>query len=119
MGQELETGYSARRMYEYLSDSQISSLARQADRNGLQQELINSPELSFDWHSQMIGKVMHHPILGGMLGLVNPFLATLAHRPNRMPNRLLDRGRYDQQLCRPPGINQGITRQRTNEQGIN
>ena len=71
-------------MYEYLSDSQISSLARQADRNGLHQELINSPELSFDWHSQMIDKVMHHPILGGMLGLVNPFLATLAHRPNRL-----------------------------------
>ena len=90
LGQELETGYSARRMYEYLSDSQISSLARQADRNGLQQELINSPELSFDWHSQMIDKVMHHPILGGMLGLMNPFLATLAHRPNRLPNRLLD-----------------------------
>ena len=84
LGHELETGYSARRMYEYLSDSQISSLARQADRNGLHQELINSPELSFDWHSQMIDKVMHHPILCGMLGLVNPLLATLAHRPNRL-----------------------------------
>ncbi|MFB3097337.1 MAG: geranylgeranyl reductase family protein [Dehalococcoidia bacterium] len=84
LGQELETGYSARRMYEYMSDNQINSLARQADRNGLQQELINSPELSFDWHSQMIDKVMHHPMLGGMLGLVNPLLATLAHRPNRM-----------------------------------
>ena len=84
LGQELETGYSARRMYEYLSDGQISSLARQADRDGLQQELMNSPELSFDWHSQMIDKVMHHPILGGMLGLVNPLLATLAHRPNRL-----------------------------------
>ena len=90
LGQELETGYSARRMYEYMSDSQISSLARQADRNGLHQELINSPELSFDWHSQMIDKVLHHPILGGMLRLVNPFLATLAHRPDRLPKRLLD-----------------------------
>ena len=67
-----------------MSDGQISSLARQADRNGLQQELINSPELSFDWHSQMIDKVMRHPVLGGMLGLVNPFLATLGHRPNRL-----------------------------------
>ena len=92
LGPELETGYSARRMYEYLSDSQISSLARQADQNGLQQELINSPELSFDWHSQMIEKVVRHPILGGMLGLVNPFLATLAHRPNRLPDRFLDLG---------------------------
>ena len=88
LGQELETGYSARRMYEYLSDSQISSLARQADRNGLQQELINSPELSFDWHSQMIDKVMRHPILGGMLGLANPFLAALAHRPSRLLERV-------------------------------
>ena len=71
-------------MYEYMSDSQISSLARRADRDGLHQELINSPELSFDWHGQMIDKVMHHPILGGMLGLVNPLLSTLAHRPNRL-----------------------------------
>ena len=90
LGQELETGYSDRRMYEYLSDSQISSLARRADRDGLHQELIDSPELAFDWHSQMIDKVMRHPVLGGMLGLVNPFLASLAHRPNLLPNRLLD-----------------------------
>ena len=82
LGQELETGYSARRMYEYLSDSQICSLARQAERNGLQQELMNSPELSFDWHSQMIEKVVHHPLLSGVLGLVNPLLATIAHRSN-------------------------------------
>ena len=91
LGKELETGYSARRMYEYMSDGQISSLAHRADRDGLHQELINSPELSFDWHSQLIDKVMHHPVLGGMLGLVNPFLATLAHRPNRLPERLPER----------------------------
>ena len=84
LGKELETGYAARRTYEYMSDSQINSLARRADRDGLHQEMINSAELSFDWHSQIIAKVMGHPVLGGMLGLVNPLLTTLAHRPNRL-----------------------------------
>ena len=80
LSQELEMGYSARRLYEFLSDQQISSLVRHAGSRGVYNELLNSPELSFDWHSQMISKVIDHPVLGGVLKVVNPLLSRIAHR---------------------------------------
>ncbi|MDP6497746.1 MAG: NAD(P)/FAD-dependent oxidoreductase [Dehalococcoidia bacterium] len=78
---ELEVGYSARRMFEYLGDSHISSLIHQASNNGFIAELADSPEVSFDWHSSMIGKIAGHPTLGGVLRLVNPLLARMAKSP--------------------------------------
>ncbi|HEU0021641.1 MAG TPA: NAD(P)/FAD-dependent oxidoreductase [Dehalococcoidia bacterium] len=75
---ELEAGYSARRLFEFLTDQQINSLIRQVTSNGLHQELINSSESSFDWHSQVIGKIMRNPAVSGMLRLVNPLLAKFA-----------------------------------------
>jgi len=81
LSKELEVGYSARRLFEYLGDSHISSLIQQASKNGFVAELANSPEVSFDWHSSMIGKIMGHPTLGGVLKMVNPFLARMAKVP--------------------------------------
>ena len=78
LSNELEVGYSARRVFEYLGDSHISSLIHQAGSNGFVAELANSPDVSFDWHSSMIGKIMGHPTLGGVLRLVNPLLARMA-----------------------------------------
>ena len=78
---ELEVGYSARRVFEYLGDSHISSLIHQASNNGFIAELADSPDVSFDWHSSMIGKIMGHPTLGGVLRLVNPLLARMARPP--------------------------------------
>ena len=78
LSQELEVGYSARRLFEALNDQQISSLVRQAGLNGIRRDLANSPGMSFDWHSGMIGKVMGHPVLGGALRLINPLLAHFA-----------------------------------------
>jgi geranylgeranyl reductase family protein len=78
---ELEVGYSARRVFEYLGDSHISSLIHQASNNGFIAELADSPDVSFDWHSSMISKIMGHPTLGGMLRLVNPLLARMARSP--------------------------------------
>lgn len=81
LSNELEVGYSARRAFEFLGDSQISSLFHQASKNGFVAELANSPDVSFDWHSSMIGKIMGHPTLGGVLRLVNPLLARIARAP--------------------------------------
>ncbi|MCH7736160.1 MAG: NAD(P)/FAD-dependent oxidoreductase [Chloroflexi bacterium] len=81
LSNELEVGYSARRVFEYLSDSHISSLIDQAGKNGFVSELAASPDVSFDWHSSMIGKIMGHPTLGGVLRLVNPLLARMAKPP--------------------------------------
>ena len=78
---ELEVGYSARRMFEYLGDSHISSLINQANVNGFVAELADSPDVSFDWHSSMIGKIMGHPTLGVVLRLMNPILARMAKSP--------------------------------------
>jgi digeranylgeranylglycerophospholipid reductase len=81
LSQELEVGYSARRIYEALSDQQISSLVRQSAASGVLYDLANAPDTSFDWHSRLIGKVLGHPVLGGALRLVNPLLARLARPP--------------------------------------
>ena len=81
LSNELEVGYSARRVFEFLGDSHISSLIHQASTNGFVAELANSPDVSFDWHSSMIGKVMGHPTFGGVLSLVNPLLARMAKTP--------------------------------------
>lgn len=78
LSHELETGYSARRFYEFLSDQQISSLIRQAGSNGVYEDLANSPDTSFDWHSQVIGKLMSHPAIYGVLHLLNPLLSKFA-----------------------------------------
>ncbi len=78
LAREFEVGYSARRLFEFLGDGHISALVDQASKNGFVASLANSPDVSFDWHSSMIGKIMGHPGLGGLLRLVNPLLARTA-----------------------------------------
>ena len=81
LSRELETGYSARRLCEFLTDQQISSLVRKAASNGVHTQLVNPSETSFDWHSRMIAIVMANPILGRALRLINPLLARFAYQP--------------------------------------
>jgi len=81
LSNELEVGYSARRVFEFLGDNHISALICQAGKNGFVSELAASPDVSFDWHSSMIGKIMGHPTLGGVLRLVNPLLARVTKPP--------------------------------------
>lgn len=75
LSDELEAGYSARRLYEFLTDQQISSLVRHTGASGLHEELLRSSEPSFDWHSQIIARAISHPVLNSMVRLVNPLLA--------------------------------------------
>jgi len=82
LADELEAGYSARRLYEFLTDQQISLLVRQTGANGLHEELVSSWESSFDWHSQIIAKAVGHPALNSVLRLVNPLLAKFAPAPD-------------------------------------
>ena len=78
LARELEIGYSARRLYEYLSDRQVSSLVQQAGSKGICSDLTGGPDMCFDWHSRIIGRVMGHPALRSGLRLINPLLARLA-----------------------------------------
>jgi len=81
LADEMEVGYSARRLYEFLSDQQIGSLVKRAGANGFNSELVDASEGTFDWHSKMIGQIMGNPGLGGALRMINPFLARFAHHP--------------------------------------
>jgi len=98
---ELEAGYSARRLFEFMTDQQISLLIRQATSNGLHQELLNSSESSFDWHSQVIGKIMCNPAVSGALKLVNPLLAKFAPTSDVPPDVTAAIPRYEETFARP------------------
>jgi len=81
LADEMAVGYSARRLYEFLSDQQIGSLVKRAGANGFNSELVDASEGTFDWHSKMIGQIMGNPGLGGALRMINPLLARFAHHP--------------------------------------
>ena len=81
LSRELEVGYSARRLFEFLNDLQIGALTRQAVAAGVHIDLTSSPDVSFDWHSRAIAKIMGYPALGGALRLINPILARFANQP--------------------------------------
>ena len=78
LSKEMDTGYSARQAFESLKDTQIDSLMRTISTNGLHRYLVNSRAVSFDWHSNVIIKVLSNPVFGKALSLVNPLLAAFS-----------------------------------------
>ena len=77
---ELESGYSARRLYEYLSDRQIDSIMSQARTKGFTDQIIHCEDISFDWHSKLIGRMINYPGIHNVLKLINPIFAKLAQQ---------------------------------------
>jgi len=57
---ELEIDYYARRFYERLSDQQIDRLFDIIISNGIDETLLRAEDLSFDWHSTAILRLMGH-----------------------------------------------------------
>lgn len=80
-GRELTIGYYARRLYEALGDGQIERLLDASAASGLQDELVQSREFAFDWHSRLILKALHPTYLGSVIRsfgpVVRPFLSRL------------------------------------------
>jgi geranylgeranyl reductase family protein len=54
LGRELRTGYTARRLYERLSNHHIDKIFDIVESRGIHQTLLKSPDFSFDWHSDVI-----------------------------------------------------------------
>lgn len=79
LADELERGYSARRLYELLSDKQINAIMRYADNQDFGEAIIGSGDVSFDWHSHFIGKLINYPGINGILKLINPVVARLGN----------------------------------------
>lgn len=79
-GRELTIGYYARRLYEALGDGQIERLLSASAASGLQDELINSREFAFDWHSRLILKALRPKYLGSVIRSFGPVVRPLLSR---------------------------------------
>jgi digeranylgeranylglycerophospholipid reductase len=60
MGKELYRGHWARWAYTRLSDRQIEGIFSMVNSSGMIEDLLNSSNLSFDWHSRLILAMLKH-----------------------------------------------------------
>jgi len=58
LGRELEIDYYARKFYERLSDQQIDRIFDIIKSHGIDEALLKAKDLSFDWHSRAVLRLM-------------------------------------------------------------
>ena len=54
----MKTGYWARKLYERLSDHQVDRIFDIIESHGIDEALSKAEELSFDWHSKVVLRMM-------------------------------------------------------------
>lgn len=69
LGRELKTGYWARKLFEKLSDRQIDKVFDIVTRNRIDEALLKSDDLSFDWHSQAIMSLLGQRVIAHALNI--------------------------------------------------
>ncbi len=60
LGRELEIDYYARKFYEHLGDQRIDRIFDIIKSHGIDEALCKAKDLSFDWHSRAVLKLMGH-----------------------------------------------------------
>lgn len=60
LDREIQTGYWARRLYERLSNRQIEHLYNVISSDGIPGLITESSDFSFDWHGDLILKMLKH-----------------------------------------------------------
>jgi len=60
---ELKIGYYARKFYEHLSDRQVDRIFAIIKSNGIDEALLKADDLSFDWHGEVILRLLGHRVL--------------------------------------------------------
>jgi len=76
LGRELKTGYWARKLFERLSDRQIDRIFDVVKANGIDEALLKAKDLSFDWHSKAILRLIGYTVVSKAIGVVKiPFRA--------------------------------------------
>ena len=63
LGRELKIGYYARKFYEHLSDRQIDRIFDIIKSSGIDEALLKADDLSFDWHGEVILRLLGHRVL--------------------------------------------------------
>jgi len=69
IGREIKIGRFARQLFERLGDRQMDNIFGMVQANGIHQALLNSPDLSFDWHGELILRALKYKALHGVLRL--------------------------------------------------
>ncbi|MFH1016190.1 MAG: hypothetical protein V1771_04250, partial [Chloroflexota bacterium] len=69
LGRELRTSYWARKLFEKLSDGQIDKVFDIVKRNGIDEALLKEKDLSFDWHSKAILKLLGHQVVASAVNV--------------------------------------------------
>ena len=62
LNRELRSGYWARKAYEVLSDRQVTRVFGLMQSTGIIADLERTPDMSFDWHADVIARVMGQKI---------------------------------------------------------
>lgn len=70
LGWELKTGYWARKLFERLNDRQIDRLFDVVKANGIDESLLKSRDLSFDWHGKAILILLGRTVISKAIGMI-------------------------------------------------
>jgi digeranylgeranylglycerophospholipid reductase len=63
LGEEIKTSRRARKLFERLSDGQINKVFEIAEATGIVKSLLEMEDVSFDWHSHTVKKLVREKIL--------------------------------------------------------
>ncbi|MBM4433151.1 MAG: NAD(P)/FAD-dependent oxidoreductase [Chloroflexi bacterium] len=77
LGRELKLGYRARKLFERLNDNQIDRIFDIIKNGGLDETLLKSKNISFDWHSEALSELLRYKAVSLALEVVKiPFRLT-------------------------------------------
>lgn len=68
LSRELQIGYWARKTYEGLDDRQIENIFDIIQANNIHEDILQSPDFSFDWHGDSILRALKNKPLARMFG---------------------------------------------------
>ena len=69
IGQELKTGYWARKLFEQLGDRRIEQIFDIVKSHKIDEELLKTRNMSFDWHSKAIMMLLGRAVVAKVLGM--------------------------------------------------
>jgi flavin-dependent dehydrogenase len=88
MSEDLKRGWHVRRFYDALSSNQVDRAFSLVKSAGLDRQLLNSKDFSFDWHGALLARLLLKPrLMAGLFSIDTlaalPDLLALARSPKR------------------------------------
>ena len=79
LNNEIQIGLRMRNLIESFSDEQIEILLSHIEKSGLLSTLLNSSDMSFDWHSKAILHFLSNPSLWKLMNSFGPVAQTMLY----------------------------------------